>query len=186
MGGILRMCMHNLESKDKACRPGGYKRYWVVTNVDRVAADIKHNTKKMQGQPMFTRDFARIYTSIPQEKLQERVKQAVAEVFNWHSKKTGIPFNDLRVDVAYDNNNRASAKFAEEGISFTEISDMLPEVCVEVYFQQHDTGKIRRQVRGFPMGGKCFAELANLYCCAVEVEYIDSLLENNQLDEAKK
>ena len=46
---------------------------------------------------MFTRDFARTYTSIPQERLQGRVKQALAEVFNWHSKKTGISFNDLRL-----------------------------------------------------------------------------------------
>ena len=102
------------------------------------------------------------------------------------AKKTGILFNHLHVDVAYDSNNRASAKFAEEGLSFNEISDMLREVYVEVYFQQHDTGKIRRQVRGLPMGGKCSAKLANLYCYAVEAKYIDSLLENNQPDEARK
>ena len=63
MGGILRMCMHNLENKDRSCRQKGYKRYWVVTNVDRVAADIKSNLKKLKGQSVFTRDFARMYTS---------------------------------------------------------------------------------------------------------------------------
>ena len=36
------------------------------------------------------------------------------------------------------------------------------------------------------MGGKCSAELANLYCYAVEAEFIDHLIENNRLDEAKK
>ena len=87
MGGIVRMCMHNLESKDRSCRQKGYKRYWVVTNVDRVAADIKNNLKKLKGQSVFTRDFARMYTSIPQERLQTRVKQAIFEVFTWHSKK---------------------------------------------------------------------------------------------------
>ena len=70
MGGILRMCMHNLENKDRACRQKGYKRYWVVTNVDRVAADIKKNLKKLKGQSVFTRDFARMYTSIPQDQSQ--------------------------------------------------------------------------------------------------------------------
>ena len=40
LGGVLRMCMHNLEHKDHQCRKRGYKRYWVVTNVDRVAADM--------------------------------------------------------------------------------------------------------------------------------------------------
>ena len=57
---------------------------------------------------------------------------------------------------------------------------------MEVYFQHHDQGQIRRQVRGLPMGGKCSAELANLYCYAVEAEFIDHLIENNCLDEAKK
>ena len=65
MGRTVAMCMHNLESKDKACKQKGYKHYWVVTNVECVAADIKHNTKKLQGQPVFTCDFARMYTSIP-------------------------------------------------------------------------------------------------------------------------
>ena len=186
MGGILRMCMHNLESKDRSCRQKGYKRYWVVTNVDRVAADIKNNLKKLKGQSVFTRDFARMYTSIPQQRLQTRVKQAISEVFTWHSKKTGVPFEQLRVDISYSSNGRATAKFAEDGFSFNEISNMLCEVCVEVYFQQHDQGQIRRQVRGLPMGGKCSAELANLYCYAVEAEFIDHLIENNRLDEAKK
>ena len=56
---------------------------------------------------------------------------------------------------------------------FNEIAAMLCEVCAEVYFQQNDQGQIRRQVRGLPVGGKCSAELANLYCYAVEAEFID-------------
>ena len=168
MGGIVRMCMHNLENKDRAASRKGYKRYWVVTNVDRVAADIKNNLKKLKGQSVFTRDFARMYTSMPQERLQTRVKQAIAEVFTWHSKETGVPFEQLRVDIAYSGNGRATAKFDEDGFSFNEISNMLSEVCVEVYFQQPHQGEIRRQVRGLPMGGKCSAELANLYCYAVK------------------
>ena len=186
MGGILRMCMHNLENKDRACRQKGYKRYWVVTNVDRVAADIKNNLKKLKGQSVFTRDFARMYTSIPQERLKTRVKQAIAEVFTWHGKKTGFPFEQVRVDIAYSSNGRATAKFNEDGFSLNEISNMLSEVCMAVYFQQHDQGQIRRQVRGLPMGGKCSAELANLYWYAVEAGFIDHLIENNRLDEARK
>ena len=63
---------------------------------------------------------------------------------------------------------------------------MLREVCEEVFFQQNEHGTIRGQSRGLPMGGKCSAELANLYCYAVEAEYIDSLIQNDRLDEAKK
>ena len=60
---------------------------WACAGRRHAAADIKHNTKKLQGRPVFTHDFARMYTSIPQESLQECVKQAVTEVFSWHSKK---------------------------------------------------------------------------------------------------
>ena len=65
------------------------------------------------------------------------------------------------------------------------ISHMLGELCIEVYFQQHDT-RIHIQVPGLPMGGKCYAKLANVYCYAIKAEFIDSLLVNNQLDEARK
>jgi hypothetical protein len=52
-----------------------------------------------------------------------------------------------------------------------------------------DTGetiaKIRRQKQGLPMGGKASAELANLYCYAVESQFIDGLLKQGKLEEAK-
>ncbi len=76
------MCMHNLEHKDHSCRKHGYKRYWVVTNVDRVAADIKHNAHILSGQPVFTRDYTRMYTSIPQSELVGAVERTIKEVLS--------------------------------------------------------------------------------------------------------
>ena len=119
------MCMHNLENKDQSCRKKGIKRYWVVTNVDRVAADIKHNMNILTGQPVFTRDFTRMYTSIPQTQLVASVKGTIQEVFEWHSKKTAIPVSDLRVKVTYPTANHAVASFAKEGFTFDEICEML-------------------------------------------------------------
>ena len=172
LGGILRMCMHNLERKDDKCRAKGFKRFWVVTNVDRVAADIKHNVQALKGQPVFTRDFTRMYTSIPQEKLVEKVTCAIREVFEWHSAKTNVPMDQLRINVTFPTPGHASACFAQTGFGYEEILRILTKVCVQVYFQQKrpdsemDTGetthKIRRQKQGLPMGGKASAELANL------------------------
>ena len=185
LGGILRMCMHNLEKKDFGCRRKGYKRYWVVTNVDRVAADIKYNVDVLRGKRVFTRDFTRMYTSIPQETLVEKVKIAVREVFEWHSTKTKTPFDQLRVHVTYPKPNKAHACFANKGFSFTEVVELLSKVCFEVYFQQGNEGKVRRQTRGLPMGGKASAELANLYCYAIESQFIDGLIRQGKIDEAK-
>ena len=186
LGGILRMCMHNLEKKDGNCRSMGYKRYWVVTNIDRVAADIKHNIHDLQGRCAFTRDFTRMYTSIPQEKLVEAVQRAITEVFQWHSSKTKVPFDDLRVKVTYPKPGHAQACFAKEGLPFSKVIEILTKVCTDVYFQQSPGGAVLKQKQGLPMGGKASAELANLYCYAIESQFIDGLIQQGQIDEAKK
>ena len=161
------MCMHNLESKDLACRKKGYKRYWVVTNVDKVAANIKHGVGKLAGQPVFTRDFTRMYTSIPQ--LVEAIQLAIAETFAWHASKTKEAQGEWRVKVSYKA-NRAEACFAKEGVTFAEVIHLLEAVCSEVYFQQQEGWQVLKQKQGLPMGGKASAELANLYCYAKESE----------------
>ena len=184
LGGVLRTCMKILEHKDGECRKKGYKRYWVVTNVDTVAAAIKIHKDKIKGS-VFTRDFTRMYTSIPQERLIEKVLQPLREAFQWKSAETKIPFDDLRMDVKYEYNNHATAVFRHEGLSFKDIQELLEQVCTEVYFQQSAKGRIFRQKGGLPMGGKASAELANLYCYAIESAFIDWLISNDRMEEAK-
>jgi hypothetical protein len=188
LGGVLRMCMHNLESKDKRLRKKGIKRYWVVTNVDRVAADIKYHVNSLIGQPVFTRDFTRMYTSIPQEELVRTVEVAIREVFEWHSDKTKVPMDELKVKVcdSRSKSGHTSAIFAQKGFSFSEVLSALKAVCTEVYFQQREDGLVRRQIQGLPMGGKASAELANLYCYVKESQYIDSLIAAGKMMDAKK
>ena len=186
LGGILRMCMHNLLYKDRSCRKKGYKRYWVVTNVDTVAADIKHNVNSLRGQSVFTRDFTRMYTSIPQSELVSAVQQAIQEAFEWHSQKKSIPMENLKVKVTYPRAGHAFACFDKSGFTMAEVLQLLTAVCSEVYFQQRENGSIAKQSNGLPMGGKASAELANLYCYVKESGFIDSLIADGKLDEAKR
>ncbi len=178
--------MHNLEAKDHKCRKKGYKRYWVVTNIDRVAADIKQTADALLGQPVFTRDFTRMYTSIPQEELVATVKVALEEVFAWHGSKVNAATKDLRVKVAFSKPGHGEACFAKDGYTLDEIYHMLHAVCTEVFFfQQEETGQVLRQKQGLPMGGKASAELANLYCYVKESHFIDSLLQQGREEDAK-
>ena len=142
----------------------GLKRYWVVTNVDRIATDIKHNIDLLRGQPVFTRDFTRMYTSIPQKELVATVKIAIQEVFEWHASKSKTDPNNLHVKVSVSRTGHADACFAKDGYSFDEIEGLLHSVCSEVFFQQADSAPVLKQKQGLPMGGKASAELANLYC----------------------
>jgi len=84
--------------------------------------------------------------------------------------------------VTYPKPNKA---LANNGFSFAEVVELLSKVCFEVYFQQGKEGTVRRQTSGLPMGGKASAELANLYCYAIESQFIDDLIRQGKIDEAK-
>ena len=126
LGGVLCMCMQILEAKDGDWHKNGYKRYWVVTNIDTVAAAIKIYKDKIKGS-VFTRDFTRMNTNIPQERLK-KVLQPLREAFQWKSTSVNMPFDDLRVDVKYEYNNHATACFKHKGLSFKDIQDILPAI----------------------------------------------------------
>ena len=111
------MCRKILEAKDKTCRKQGYKRDWITTNVDIVADSIKNHAEKLRGLPVFTRDFTRTYTSIPQENLANKVISAMHEAFTWKALDTKTLFANLRADVTYDFNGHAEAEFKAEGLA---------------------------------------------------------------------
>ena len=58
------MVMSTLELKDRATmRPQGLRRYWVVTGVDAVARDLKHNAMFLSKIPVWRRGFTTMYIS---------------------------------------------------------------------------------------------------------------------------
>ena len=98
----------------------------------------------MKGS-VFTRDFTRMYTSIAQDQPIEKVLKPLCEAFQWKHTSASIPFDDLRVVVKYAYNNDAAARFRHEGLSFSDIQDILKQVCTEVYSQQSADGCIFHQ-----------------------------------------
>ena len=158
--------MKTLEAKDGECCKNVYKKYWVVKNVDTVAAGIKIHQDKIKGA-VFTQYCTRMYTSIPQDQLIEKVLKPLLEAFQWKTTSASIPFDGLRMSVKYEYTNHSTARFRHEGLSFNDIQDILEQVCTEVCFQQPADRHIFRQSGGLPRGGNASAELANLYCYAI-------------------
>ena len=145
-------------------------------NVGIVANSIKTNAKILCGLPIVTRNFTRMYTSIPQENLAKKVISAMHEAFTWKSQESKTPFDSLRAAVNYDHNGHAHTEFKAGGLSFEELSEIIQSICMEVYFQQDKHSRIYRQSGGLLMGGKASAEIANLYCHSIESQYIDKLI----------
>jgi len=71
------------------------------------------------------------------------------------------------------------------GLSFEELHEILKNVCTKVFFQQSENGHFFCQGGGLPMGGKAASDLACLYCYAIESEYIDRLIIEGKIQEAK-
>ena len=148
----------------------GYKRYWVVINVKHVALKTML-AGSLANQSLHATLLVHTLSYLKRNYNRESSKQSL-RYFNCAAKKNGIASDKLWLNVSCPSSRRATTKFTEDR-SFKEITSMLHAVYVEAYFQQHGQGKVGGQLRGLPIGGKCCADLANLYHCAVEPEYID-------------
>ena len=117
----------------------------------------RHRTqcKQLLGLPVFTRDFARVYTRIPQQNLADTVIAAMHKAFTWQSYESKNLLDGLRAAVNYYYNGHAHAEFKAEGLSFDEPSEILTSICTEVYFQQDKTSRIYRQSGAHGWQGFC-------------------------------
>ena len=98
-----------------------------------------------------------------------------------------VSSEDLKWQVQFNRLGKATASWSvTDGFAYSDIHEMLTSSVTQVFLQQSNSGQLRRQVIGVPMGGKASSELTNLYCYSVESEYIDSLMHLNRVDEAKK
>ena len=68
-------------------------------------------------------------TSIPQDRLVEKVLKPLREAFQWKSTSVSIPSADLRMDDTYEYNNHSTARFRHEGLSFNDIQDILKHLA---------------------------------------------------------
>ena len=190
VGGILRSVMTILDLKDRReFRPRGVKRYWVVTSVDTVAADLKSRSSELAKLPVWTRDFTTMYTNLSHQKVTDGVINAIAEAIEYHNK--GRKSRNDRFQLKYDRLGNATASLAQDGLTCGEVEQLIKATVEEVFLQVGHQGTkspaatlIRQQV-GMPMGGKASSELANVFCYSVESSFIDSLLEKNKWNEAR-
>ena len=91
----------------------------------------------------------------------------------------------MTIRVKYSREGKAFASFSSGGLTKTEVHRLLQAAATEVYLQMGPTGQLYRQQVGAPMGGKAASEMANIYCYAIESQFIDALVAANRLPEAQ-
>ena len=119
VGGILRLIMGTLKAKDDILQQEeGIKRYWVVTSVDEVARQLKGIPSNYTNNTPYTRDFTRMYTSLPQDKIANGVLKAVQEALTFQSSTYDIQPERLKFRFNIQRTGQVQASYTTgEGLT---------------------------------------------------------------------
>ena len=158
---------------------------FVIDNRERVVNFlIKSNQNKDCHKQITTWDFSTLYTKIPHFKLKEKISFFVKKVFECvkHSKKgANYVCCSEKSRTAYYSKGKSTvnASFSSE-----DVINLINMVIDNSYVTFHDV--IYRQVIGIPMGTNCAPFLANIFLHVYEYEYMLKLVQNRNVDTARK
>lgn len=159
----------------------GYRRFWVTDGTKEVIARVEEMNFERTATSIDCYDFATLYTMIEHEDLLNELYNVVDEAFDYHN-----TYEYLIVGKAKKAqwSNKGGSKNKRRAIDRDELKRLLKLLIDNIYVTFGD--KVFRQFIGIPMGTDCAPFLANLYLYAKESKWIDRLIDNNQLDLAKK
>ena len=139
----------------------GFNFMWIIQNSMEI-----HDTLNKNGRNLATYDFFTLYTSIPHEKLKEKLSDIVTRAFK------GMNKNYIVI------NNRSAKWALKEGkgtsITCKLLIDMITWLIDNTYVTVGNS--VFRQVIGIPMGTDCAPYLANLFLFSYEFDFLTSTL----------
>ena len=149
--------------------------FWVINNSEKIHENLSELNKFHNARSVHTFGFSTLYTTIPHDKLLERMKM-VAELAFKISKKSY-----LRV-------NKSNATWVEKlpkssKLMYYTVNSLLDDIkhLLDNIYIAHG-GKIFRQIIGIPIGSDCSQDLANLFLFSYEDEYIINLINDGNED----
>jgi len=134
---------------------------WIIQN----SAELQDTLHK-SGKNLATYDFSTLYTSIPHDRLKEKLKEIILRAFKGMNKKY--------ITV----NNYAARWTGKESkgvlISSTMLIEMIDWLVDNTYVTIGNS--VFQQTIGIPMGTDCAPYLANLFLFAYEFDFLNSTL----------
>ena len=164
----LKKVMTLLEAKDKRLiAEQGISRYWIIEDMERFFQDVKIKDAmgQLKGKKPRTTDFTTMYTSLQQDDIVNNVGKAVEEALSFNERCSD---RDHIRDIATKTKIMKHVKF-----------------IVQNTYIGNDPTYIVRQTRGLPMGTNCAPRLANLTLYVYEAKYIDRLLHQGKIEDAR-
>ena len=158
---------------------------FVIDNRDKVVDFINSsNQQSNDRREVTTWDFSTLYTKIPHNKLKDKMASFVKKLYNCvkHSSKAAnfICCSD-KSNTAYFSKSRSNDNIS---LDSDELCNLINVVIDNSYIVYH--GIVYRQVIGIPMGTNCAPFLANIFLHVYEYEYLQLLINQGHVVEAKK
>ena len=162
-------------SKYKFKGQPGINNISIIDNHDRVINFMNLCNKSKSKKTIKTYDFSTLYTSIPHDKLKQKLSNFISKIFTIKSKKYIV----VNGKWSYFSDKTCPNHLAVTAQNLIEWANYVIDNSY-VLFQ----GKIYRQVIGIPMGTNCAPYFANIFLHEYEYDYIYQLILNNDIKTA--
>ena len=171
--GLIRYCQTVYETS-------GVNHMWILKNSKDLLDAMQSQTRK-KFSCLKTFDFSTLYTTIPHDKLREKLHSLINRAFV--SKKGVRRYHYITIFNGCGQFAKADSK-SRQKYSETEICELLDFLIDNIYVKFGD--KLFRQITGIPMGTNCAPLLADLFLFAYESEFLTTLVRSKKVHIAKK
>ena len=147
---------------------------FIIDNRDSVISFIRRSNQIGNVHSVSTFDFKTLYTSIPHDKLKQKLATVIRLGFTSRKKR----FISVTGKMAFLSDGRKS----ELSFSTQQLIDCVNFIVDNSFIVYK--GQVFRQCIGIPMGTNCAPFLANLFLFAYEFEFINKLVHQHKFDVA--
>ena len=152
----------------------GINEMWILENSSELQQTMNsfHYPKITSIQPF---DFLTLYTSIPHQKLKDRIHLLVNQTFLYKNGSRRYKHLVVNGDGTFFTNEETSAgKRCDETLICKMIDFLIDNIYIKI------GNHLFRQCIGIPMGTNCAPLLANLFMYSYEVEFVRSMKKPNK------
>ena len=191
---VLKYLLSVLRTHDKEQfeSGNGIRRYFVVDSFNEVSTAAMKLNYVQSTTTLGSGDFSTMYTSIDHQDLMDTIKYSINEVRNIgrHTLNVLDP-NDVWIEmkngsvelVEKPRGGRHTHQPNRQLMDLDYFANMCKYLLDNCMVQVGD--QVYQQRIGIPMGTNCSPALANIYLYAYESQFIDRLVQNNQLSVAR-
>ena len=125
-----------------------------------------------------TFDFSTLYTTLPHDKIKTRLKETIHKAFS--HRIYGSKFVLLGYNSTYFSNKiqKGNTCYSEEKV-ISMLEFLIDNMCVSF------GGILFQQIVGIPMGTNCAPLLADLFLYSYESEFLQKLVKEKKIQEAR-